>query len=176
MPRSTRISALVAAAALIPGLAACSSGTVAMEPAKQSNDPACAEIISRLPESISGQERRYTDAQATGAWGDPATVLMTCGLEPPAPTTLPCRSFDGVDWIVDESQAADDLYTLTTYGREPAIQVFLNQGVTSSGDVAQALSPLIQRYLPETGAACVAASDATPAPDVDPTPDADPTP
>lgn len=137
-----------------------------MEPAKLANDPACASVISRLPESISGQERRWTDAQATGAWGDPASILMTCGLEPPAPSTLPCRSFDGVDWLVDESQAADKLFTLTTYGREPAIQVFLNQGTASSGDVAQALGPLIREYLQPTGSVCTAASDvaASPAP------------
>ncbi len=163
MPRSARPLALLAALALLPGLAACST-TVAMEPAKRANDPACASVISRLPSSISGQERRWTDAQATGAWGDPASILMTCGLEPPAPSTLPCRTFDGVDWLVDESRAADKLFTLTTYGREPAIQVFLNQDIAGSGDVAQALGPLIRSYLQPTGAACVAPSDATATP------------
>jgi len=135
-----------------------------MQPAKLANDPACAEIVSRLPKTISGQERRWTDAQATGAWGNPVSILMTCGLEAPGPTTLPCRTSDGVDWIIDESQAAENRYTLTTYGREPAVQVFLNQGVASSGDVAQALGPLIRDYLAETGAKCTALSDATPSP------------
>jgi hypothetical protein len=154
---------LLAVLALVPGLAACST-TVAMEPATLANDPACASVISRLPDGISGQERRWTDAQSTGAWGNPASILMTCGLEPPAPSTLPCRSFDGVDWLVDESQAADNLFTLTTYGREPAIQVFLNQGTASSGDVAQALGPLIRQYLQPTGSVCTAASDTTASP------------
>lgn len=163
MPRSSRPLALLAALALVPGLAACSP-TVAMEPAKLANDPACANIVSRLPQSISGQDRRWTDAQATGAWGDPASILMTCGLEPPAPSTLPCRTFDGVDWIVDESQAADNLYTLTTYGRSPALQIFLDFDVASSGDVAQALGPLIREYLQPTGSACTALSEATATP------------
>ncbi|WP_314453994.1 DUF3515 family protein [uncultured Microbacterium sp.] len=169
MPRSPRTLALLAVLALVPGLAACST-TVAMEPAKLANDPACASVISRLPESISGQERRWTDAQATGAWGNPASILMTCGLEPPAPSTLPCRSVDGVDWIVDESQAADKLFTLTTYGREPAIQVFLDQGTASSGDVARALGPLIREYLQPTGSVCTAASDVAVSPTPTPAP------
>ncbi|MDF2994289.1 MAG: uncharacterized protein K0S37_4803 [Microbacterium sp.] len=135
-----------------------------MEPAKLANDPACANVISRLPKTISGQERRWTDAQATAAWGNPASILMTCGLEAPGPTTLPCRTSDGVDWIIDESQADENKYTLTTYGREPALQVYLDQAVASSGDVAQALGPLIRDWLAETGAKCTAASDATPSP------------
>jgi len=163
VPRFSRTLALLAALTLLPGLAACSA-TVAMEPAKLANDTACANVVSRLPKTISGQERRWTDAQATAAWGTPASILMTCGLEAPGPTTLPCRTSDGVDWIVDESQAAEKKYTLTTYGREPAVQVYLDQGVASSGDVAQALGPLIRDWLAETGARCTAASDVTPSP------------
>ncbi len=163
MSRSLRPLALLAALALLPGLAACST-TVAMQPAKDANDPACAEVISRLPKSISGQERRWTDAQSTGAWGDPAAILLTCGLETPGPSTLPCRSFDGVDWLVDESQAADNRYTLTTFGRSPALQIFLDYESASSGDVAQAIGPLVRDYLPATGSVCTSAADATPAP------------
>ena len=163
MPRSSRLLALLAAAALLPGLAACST-TVAMQPAKDANDPACAEITSRLPQTISGQNRRWTDAQSTGAWGDPAAILMTCGLETPGPSTLPCRPFNGVDWLVDESQAAENRYTLTTFGRSPAVQVYLDYKEASSADVAQALGPLISQYLPSTGAVCTSASDATPSP------------
>ncbi|MDR6691126.1 hypothetical protein J2X55_002038 [Microbacterium sp. 1154] len=169
MPRSSRLLALLAAAALLPGLAACST-TVAMQPAKDANNPACAEITSRLPKTISGQERRWTDAQSTGAWGDPSAILMTCGLETPGPSTLPCRAFDGVDWLVDESQASENRYTLTTFGRSPAIQVYLDYQAASSADVAQALGPLIRSYLPATGAVCTSASDATAAPTPTPTP------
>ncbi|MFS0794113.1 DUF3515 family protein [Microbacterium sp. 1P10AE] len=163
MPRSRRSLALIAVLALLPGLAACST-TVSMEAAKGANDPACAQVVSRLPKTISGQERRWTDAQATGAWGDPAAILLTCGLEAPGPSTLPCRPFDGVDWLVDESQADQNRYTLTTFGRQPAVQVYLDYAAASSADVAQALAPLIREYLPATGAVCSSPSDATPAP------------
>jgi hypothetical protein len=167
VPRSPRAFALIAVLALLPGLAACST-TVSMQPAEEANDPACAQIISRLPESISGQERRWTDAQATGAWGNPASILLTCGLEAPGPSTLPCRPFDGVDWLVDESQAAENRYTLTTFGREPAVQVYLDYAAASSADVAQALAPLIRDYLPATGQVCTSPDDATPAPTATP--------
>jgi hypothetical protein len=163
VPRSRRSLALIAVLALLPGLAACTA-TVSMEAAKGANDPACAQVVSRLPKTISGQERRWTDAQATGAWGDPAAILLTCGLEAPGPSTLPCRPFDGVDWLVDESQADQNRYTLTTFGRQPAVQVYLDYAAASSADVAQALAPLIRDYLPATGAVCSSPSDATPAP------------
>jgi hypothetical protein len=163
VPRSRRSLALIAVLALLPGLAACTA-TVSMEAAKGANDPACAQVVSRLPKTISGQEQRWTDAQATGAWGDPAAILLTCGLEAPGPSTLPCRPFDGVDWLVDESQADQNRYTLTTFGRQPAVQVYLDYAAASSADVAQALAPLIRDYLPATGAVCSSPSDAPPAP------------
>lgn len=141
-----------------------------MQPAKDANNPACAEITSRLPKTISGLERRWTDAQSTGAWGDPSAILMTCGLETPGPSTLPCRAFDGVDWLVDESQASENRYTLTTFGRSPAVQIYLDYSAASSADVAQALGPLIRSYLPATGAVCTSASDATASPTPTPTP------
>lgn len=149
--------------ALVPGLAACTA-TVSMDAAKGANDPSCAQVTSRLPKSISGQDRRWTDAQATGAYGDPASILITCGLEAPGPSTLPCRTFDGVDWLVDESQAGDQKYTLTTFGHQPAVQVFLDAASASSADIARALAPLVRDYLPETGQVCTSPADATPAP------------
>ena len=73
--------------------------TVHLEPAANANDPLCAEVTVRLPDSIGDQARVWTDAQATAAWGTPSSVLLTCGLEPPAPTTLQCVSLGGVDWV-----------------------------------------------------------------------------
>ena len=73
--------------AAVVALSAC-AGTVAMEAAPDANDPACADVSVRLPQTIAGQDRRWTDAQATGAWGDPAAVLLTCGVTVPGPSTL----------------------------------------------------------------------------------------
>lgn len=140
--------------------------TVDLDPAESANDPLCAEVTSRLPDAVSGQPRRWTDAQATGAWGEPAKVLLTCGVEPPGPTTLPCQDVAGVDWIIDDSDAPR--FRVTTYGRTPAVEIYLDttaddngEGV-SSRDVLDALSPIVS-VLPVDGK-CLDRADATPAP------------
>lgn len=145
-----RLSALIAAGALVAGLTGCSS-TVSLDPAPLANDPACAEVTSRLPGDVDGQARRWTDAQATGAWGDPTAVILTCGLEPLAPTTLPCQTVSGVDWVIDDSEAPR--YRVTSYGRSPAVQIYLDNEVVSSATVLDALSDLVA-LLPEEGAGC----------------------
>lgn len=137
-------------------LAGCTT-TVSMEPAPGANDPACAEISVLLPGTLDGQDRRWTDAQATGAWGDPSAVLFTCGLEPPGPTTLPCQTVNGVDWIIDESAAPN--YRVTSFGREPAVEIYLDNDVVGSAEVLDRLSLIVSR-LPETGATCLDRADA----------------
>ena len=118
---SARRAALIGVFAASLLLSAC-AGIVPMTPAEDANNPLCAEVIVRLGD-VAGLPKRETNAQATGAWGDPASVLLTCGLEAPAPTTLPCVSVNSVDWIMDDAQKP--LYIFTTYGRTPAVQVAL---------------------------------------------------
>lgn len=105
------------------------AGQVPMQAAKDANNPACANIIVRLPETVADLSKRETNAQSTGAWGTPAAVLLTCGVTVPGPTTLPCVSVNGVDWIEDDSQAP--MYRYTTYGRSPATQVVIDSGKVS---------------------------------------------
>ena len=143
------------------GLAGC-AGTVSLTPADNANDPACAAVSVRLPASVAGQDRRWTDAQSTTAWGSPASIILTCGLTPPGPSTLPCRSLDGIDWLVDESQAADDRYTFTTFGRDPAVQVYLDYTVAGSADVLGSVSRILAAQLPSTGAVCTPTGEQTP--------------
>ena len=122
-----------------------------MTPAAGANDPQCAEVSVRLPGELAGLERRWTDAQATGAWGSPAAVLLTCGVEPPGPTTLPCQTVGGVDWIIDETEAPS--YRVTTFGRTPAVEVYLDTTVASSADVLDRLSTVVS-LLPTDGSTC----------------------
>ena len=140
----------IALTAAASGLTGCAS-TVHLDPAAGANDPACAEVTVRLPGELDGQPRRWTDAQATGAWGDPAAVLLSCGLEPPGPTTLPCQSVNGVDWIIDDAEAPR--YRVTTFGRVPAVEVFLDTEVVSSAEVLDALSGIVG-LLPTDGSVC----------------------
>ncbi|WP_238702625.1 DUF3515 family protein [Microbacterium caowuchunii] len=152
MPRSrlSRSFAPAVTAALLAlgmALSGCAS-TVSLEPAPEANDPLCAEVTAYLPETVDGQQRRWTDAQATGAWGDPAAVILTCGVTPPGPSELPCQTTGGVDWIIDDADAPN--YRVTSFGRTPAVEVYLDTQVVSSREVLDRLSPLVAK-LPRDG-------------------------
>ncbi|MFD4957271.1 DUF3515 family protein [Microbacterium sp. NPDC058389] len=147
----TLLAAGLAAVATI-GLAGCST-TVDMKPAQDANDPACAEVSVRLPDSVDGQSRIWTDAQATGAWGnDGSAILLRCGVTPPGPTEAKCISLGGVDWIVDETQAPK--YLVTTYGREPAVEVFIDNEAVSPNEVLTQLGERVVLNATVSEAAC----------------------
>lgn len=135
------IRPLAAAAVVVLGLglAGCAA-TVHLEPAADANDPLCADVTVRLPDAIGELERRWTDAQATGAWADAegTAVILSCGVAPPGPTTLQCVTFDGVDWIVDPSDLP--LQRITTYGRRPATQVYVDASRISPDAVLRSVS------------------------------------
>jgi hypothetical protein len=122
------------------GLTGCST-TVNLDPAEDAGDPACAEVSVRLPGSVADQPRRWTDAQGTGAWGDPASILLRCGVTPPGPTEAKCITVGGVDWIVDESEAPR--YRVTSYGRVPAVELFIDNETVSSNDVLSQLGTAV---------------------------------
>lgn len=124
MPRSRRLAPLIGALIAAVALAGCST-TVHLEPADDANNPGCADISVLLPQSVGGFDRVWTDAQATGAWGDP-TVVLRCGVEPPAPSDLVCTTIGGVDWLVLEQE--EERQRLVTYGREPAVEVNIRRG------------------------------------------------
>ncbi|AXE54760.1 DUF3515 domain-containing protein [Aurantimicrobium sp. MWH-Uga1] len=128
------------------GLTSC-AGVVPMKPAEDSNNPECANVTVRLPDTVSELTKRETNAQATGAWGTPAAVLLTCGVTVPGPTTLPCVSINDVDWIEDDSQAP--LYRYTTYGRTPAVEVVIDSEAVSGTTTLVDLGPAVS-VLPQT--------------------------
>ena len=133
---------LVASLALLT-LSGCAA-TVNLEPAEDSNNPGCAEVMVRLPSQLGGLQERYTNAQATAAWGDPAAVLLRCGLEPVEVSTLPCVSAGGIDWLVDDSLAPS--YRFISYARFPAVEVIVDSdnasGITSLEGIAGAVAQL----------------------------------
>lgn len=131
-----------ALAVTVLALAGCTQ-IVALSPAEDAKNAACAEVVVRLPEQVAGFEQRKTDAQGTGAWGDPTAIILYCGVPVPDPTSeLPCRTVDGVDWLIDDSEAPN--YILTTYGRDPAIQVIVDNERVGGGSVATDLAPVIR--------------------------------
>ena len=142
--KMSRLAALSAAAiALTLSLSACSP-TVSLEPAADANNPGCAEVIVRLPDAVDGQERRNTNAQSTAAWGNPATVILRCGIEPVEISTLPCVTANGVDWIVDDS--AKPSFRFISFGRTPALEVIVDSenavGVNALDSLAEAVKSI----------------------------------
>lgn len=141
MPRRSALRRLpasfLASAVAVIALAGCTQA-VPFEPAPNASDPDCASVVVRLPETVAELGRRDTNAQGTGAWGSPAAVLLRCGVEEPGPTTDRCVSVDGVDWIIDESDAPR--YLFTSYGRSPAIEVLVDNDVVSGTSVITDLS------------------------------------
>ena len=128
---------------LLTGCAA----TVNLEPAEYANDPACAEVSVRYPAQISDLDQRYTNAQATTAYGEPAAVLVRCGLEPVFASTLPCVTAADVDWLVDDSDAPN--FRFVSFGRTPAVEVIVDSQAASGITTLESLSQAVSR-LPAT--------------------------
>lgn len=131
---------VVAGTALTIGISGCTA-TVNLEAAPLANHPACAEITVRLPDVVGDQTKRTTNAQATGAWGNPSTVILRCGLEPVNVSSLPCVTASGIDWVVDDSKSPS--YRFITFGRSPATEVIVDSksvaGVTALDAMAEAV-------------------------------------
>ncbi|WP_257998271.1 DUF3515 domain-containing protein [Zhihengliuella halotolerans] len=148
--RYTGLILMIASATGLTLLSACAS-VVDVEPAPGANDPSCARTMVILPDEVSGFERRDTNSQATAVWGDPAAVVLRCGVESPsAVTTDPCVTANGVDWIAREGE---DAWTLTTYGREPATEVLFDPTQIPSSNVLPELAAAVQAV--ESQAECL---------------------
>jgi len=146
--RALRLASLSGAGVLLAAALSGCATTVSMQPAPDANSPDCAAVIVRLPDTAGGQPRHWTDAQATGAWD---SVLLTCGLESPGPSELQCDTVGGVDWLIDSSEAP--YYRFTTYGRSPAVEVYVDYDKVSGHDVLSSLATAVD-MLPETGERC----------------------
>ena len=125
---------------LLSGCAA----TVNIEAAEDANNPACAEVSVRYPDQIGDLAQRWTNAQATTAYGEPAAILVRCGLDPVFVSTLPCVTASSVDWLVDDSSAPN--FRFISFGRTPAVEVIVDSeiasGVSALDGLAQAVSKL----------------------------------
>lgn len=164
----SRLLAPTAAVAVATLLAGCSSA-VTIQPAADAANPACAPVMLALPDTLGDAAIRTTTSQATAAWGDPSAVVLRCGVASPGPTTDRCVSVNGVDWVIKEDGPSSDgattrapqpsgepsgqtggqqdsgTYTLTTFGRSPAVELLLDAGRISSATVLASLSPAVSK-------------------------------
>ena len=148
------LTALISVVVVAP-LVACQP-TVRLEPADAANTVACANMMVRLPDTVDGLERRRVDAQSTAAWGAPAAALLRCGVPRPGPSTLPCVTVDGVDWIIDERDTPRCVFT--TFGLEPATEVIVDSELVSGTAVVRAVSKAVAAQSAPV-AACLDATD-----------------
>ncbi|MDR7157929.1 DUF3515 domain-containing protein [Arthrobacter sp. BE255] len=147
--RAAGLSKVAASAAgLLAALAltACSP-VVDVSAAQDAANPACAPMMVALPDAIGDAGLRKTNSQATAAWGDPSKVILRCGVNVPGPTTDRCVSVNGIDWVIKEG---NPVYTLTTFGREPATEILMDPENISSATVLADLSAAAAK-IPATG-------------------------
>lgn len=111
--------------------------SVVLEPAEDANHPGCAEVMVRLPSEIGDLTQRYTTAQATSAWGEPAAIILRCGIAPVMVSELPCVTAGEVDWLVDDSAAPN--FRFISFGRDPAIEVIVDSESASGISALEAV-------------------------------------
>lgn len=140
--------------AIVGVLSGC-TGTVVLTPAEMANEVACAEVMVRLPDTVAGQQRRSTNAQSTAAWGNPAAVILRCGIPDGGPSPLPCFTVDNIDWLRNE--ANDPSFTFLTYGRDPGVEVLIDSTAVSGTLALSDLSAAVGTLEPLRG--CVDATD-----------------
>lgn len=156
MTRTLRSLGALAAAGCAVVLAGCAP-TVALDPGDLANEVECAEISVRLPDTVAALDRRITNAQATAAWGEPTAVIYRCGLPPIAVTDLPCFTVEGVDWLLDDSNAPQ--FRFLSYGRSPVTEIIVDPELAGVAgvDVLRELSPAVSVLEPTQQ--CLAATD-----------------
>ena len=120
------------------GLLSGCAPTVVLDPAADANNPECAEIIVRLPDTLADQPKRSVNAQSTAAWGEPVAVILRCGLEPVEVSALPCVSASEVDWLVDDSNSPS--FRFVSYARSPATEVIIDSTVVAGVTVLEQLA------------------------------------
>lgn len=150
--RPTLLATLALAAHLLAtvALGACSRPVDVALPV-YADDPACRALAPLWPGTVSGLPSRAVgvESPAARAWGDPPVVAI-CGTEPLGPTEHPCLVVDGVDWVV---LPASDGVRFATYGRSPALDVFVPGRYSPEGALLPAFGPAA-RALPQNGHRC----------------------
>jgi hypothetical protein len=174
-----KFAVAAAAGMLAVGLLSGCAATVALTPAGDAVSAKCASVVVQLPDTVSTLSKRTTDAQGTGAWGEPPDIVLRCGVPVPDPTSsLPCVTVDGIDWL--RKTDPKEVFVFTTYGRDPAVAVTINSkdikadGNQALNDLATAVATIPSKHH------CVAPEeviqDGQPVSEGTPTPTATPVP
>jgi hypothetical protein len=136
-PLPVRVPGILLTVAVAGAVLTACAPTVDVAAAGDAANPACAPMMVALPDAIGDAALRKTNSQATAAWGDPSQVVLRCGVNAPGPTTDRCVTVNGIDWVIKEG---NPIYTLTTFGREPATEILMDPEKISSATVLADLS------------------------------------
>lgn len=154
-----RFSAALACAAAGTVLLTGCAPIANVQAADDAANPLCAEMMVVLPHEISDQQKRQTNSQATAVWGNPSQLVLRCGVTPPPPSTDPCVTVNGVDWLAKEGKTT---WTLTTYGRVPATELVFDPQVIPSSTVLATLSSAASKIPAERNCTSVSKSEDIP--------------
>ena len=133
---------------LVAAVGACSddAGTTDLAAAPGGSSPECRGVVDRAPQKVLDRERTTPQAAGVAVWGDPPIVLQ-CGVELAAgPTSDPCFTIDGVDWLLDNPDDEEAAAAFVTYGRSPGVRVTVpgdrGEATGALTDLAGAVAPL----------------------------------
>lgn len=147
----TKFLKLTAVALAGIGLSGCQS-TANVTPGPYATDPLCAEVLVGLHgrTELANQPRREVSSQSTAAFGDPA-IELRCGVEVPGPSTEGCLAVNGVDWVGPRDPRNNDRRYIT-YGRSPAVEVFVPAGSAAPIEVILTELATVASKVPQTRA------------------------
>lgn len=82
---------------------------------------ACEPVLAAAPIRLLGELQRETTPReaAAVAWGDPPIVIV-CGIEFETPPDAQVLTIEGVDWVVEMTEAGS---VFTTVSSQPTVQV-----------------------------------------------------
>jgi hypothetical protein len=70
---------------------------------------------------------------------------VRCGVAPPGPTTDPCSSVNGVDWLIRQDEEGGATWTATTFGRDPAVEVVFDSDAVASSTLLVELGSAVEQ-------------------------------
>lgn len=154
---------LAAAAGLVAGAALVvhevNSPAFGLEAAPRGDAPECARVAKDSPDGVGGQRRADVTLPGVAVWGD-GTVVLRCGLRPPAATVDPCLTIDEVDWVWREARSRAGEKVLITYGRDPAVELTVSDRVGAIDEVLVELSHAVEPIRQKNK--CVSVADVPP--------------
>ncbi len=113
-----------------------------VRPGAQSGNAHCGRMTENAPAKLAGHPKHATKLAGVALWGD-SNIVLRCGVTGIGPTSDPCFSADGVDWVIDTARSTDTQKVITTYGRTPATEVTVTHASKTPDEVLVELSALI---------------------------------